>query len=68
MSYCEIPLSQVCQAVSAVSGGPVEDLNGIPIPADLLTLDLTPARLLKETLLCVKQETPIKGESTWLTR
>ncbi len=34
----EIPIRLVCDANSDASGGPIEDLNGVPIPAELLDM------------------------------
>jgi hypothetical protein len=31
-------------AVSAITGGPVEDLQGVPLPTDLLEVPITPVK------------------------
>ncbi len=38
----EIPMRLVCDAKSDPSGGPIEDLNGVPIPAELLDVKKSP--------------------------
>lgn len=43
----ELPIPEVCDATTAVTDGPPEDLNGVPIPAELSDPHLSAKYILR---------------------